>query len=51
MARDVDNGLRTEVEHVVGDLLRRAKGGEYPVLASALAHLRTYEVRRARMAA
>ena len=50
MARDVDNGLRTEVEHVVGDLLKRAKGGEYPVLASALVHLRTYEVRRLRTA-
>lgn len=50
MARDVENGSRTEVEHVVGDLLKRAKGGEYPVLATALTHLRTYEARRARTA-
>ena len=27
MARDVENGFRTEAEHVVGDLLKRAKGG------------------------
>jgi 2-dehydropantoate 2-reductase len=50
MARDVENGFRTEVEHVIGDLLKRAKGGEYPVLTTALVHLRTYEARRARTA-
>jgi 2-dehydropantoate 2-reductase len=48
MARDVENGYRTEAEHVVGDLLRRAKGGQYPVLTTALTHLRTYEARRKR---
>jgi 2-dehydropantoate 2-reductase len=48
MARDVENGFRTEAEHVVGDLLKRAKGGAYPVLTTALAHLRTYEARRTR---
>jgi 2-dehydropantoate 2-reductase len=48
MARDVENGLRTEAEHVVGDLLKRAKGGQYPVLTTALVHLRTYEARRKR---
>ena len=48
MARDVENGFRTEAEHVVGDLLKRAKGGTYPVLTTALAHLRTYEARRKR---
>ena len=48
MARDVENGFRTEAEHVVGDLLKRAKGGQYPVLTTALAHLRTYEARRKR---
>jgi 2-dehydropantoate 2-reductase len=48
MARDVENGLRTEAEHVVGDLLKRAKGGAYPVLTAALVHLRTYEARRKR---
>ena len=30
MARDVENGFRTEAEHVVGDLLKRAKGGSIP---------------------
>jgi 2-dehydropantoate 2-reductase len=50
MARDVDNGFRTEAEHVVGDLLKRAKGGDYPMLTTALAHLRTYEARRAHKA-
>ena len=50
MARDVENGSRTEVEHVVGDLLKRAKGGEYPALTTALVHLRTYEARRVRTA-
>jgi len=44
MARDVENGFRTEAEHVVGDLLKRAKGGAYPVLTTALAHLRTYRL-------
>jgi 2-dehydropantoate 2-reductase len=48
MARDVENGFPTEAEHVVGDLLKRAKGGEYPVISTALAHLRTYEARRMR---
>jgi 2-dehydropantoate 2-reductase len=48
MARDVDNGNRTEVDHVIGDLLKRAKGGEYPVLTIAKAHLKAYEARRAR---
>jgi 2-dehydropantoate 2-reductase len=50
IARDVDNGFRTEAEHVVGDLLKRAKGGDYPMLTTALAHLRTYEARRAHKA-
>jgi 2-dehydropantoate 2-reductase len=48
MARDVEGGLPTEADHVVGDLLRRAKGGDYPVLKIAFAHLKTYEARRAR---
>jgi 2-dehydropantoate 2-reductase len=48
MARDVEKGLRTEAEHVVGDLLERAKGGAYPLLTTALVHLRTYEARRKR---
>ena len=50
MARDVENGFRTEADHVIGDLLKRAKGGDYPMLKLALAHLKTYEARRAREA-
>ncbi len=48
MLRDVENGLRTEVDHVIGDLLVRGKGGDYPVLKIAHAHLKAYEARRAR---
>ncbi|HTR87722.1 MAG TPA: ketopantoate reductase family protein [Reyranella sp.] len=48
MARDVDGGLRVEADHVIGDLLKRAKGGDYPLLRIALAHLKTYEERRKR---
>jgi len=52
MLRDVERGARTEVEHVLGDLLRR--GGDpaaHPVLRIAYAHLATYEAQRARVAA
>jgi 2-dehydropantoate 2-reductase len=48
MARDVESGLRTEADHVIGDLLKRAKGGDYPMLKIALAHLKTHEARRQR---
>ncbi len=48
MARDVDGGHRVEADHVIGDLLKRAKGGDYPMLAIAYAHLKTYEARRKR---
>ena len=48
MARDVENGFRTEADHVVGDLLKRAKGGDYPMIRIAYAHLKTYEARRQR---
>lgn len=50
MARDVEGGLRTEADHVIGDLLGRQKGGDYPMLTVAYAHLKTYEARRAREA-
>jgi 2-dehydropantoate 2-reductase len=50
MARDVDNGFRVEADHVVGDLLKRAKGGDYPMLTVAYVHLKAYEARRAREA-
>jgi 2-dehydropantoate 2-reductase len=52
MLRDVERGAPTEVEHVLGDLLRRGGGGAaYPVLRMAYAHLATYEAQRARMQA
>ena len=50
MARDVEGGHRVEADHVIGDLLKRARGGDYPMLAVAYAHLKTYEARRAREA-
>jgi 2-dehydropantoate 2-reductase len=48
MFRDIQSGSRIEADHIVGDLLRR--GGEFqsPILRVALAHLKTYEARRAR---
>jgi len=48
MARDVADGHRTEADHVIGDLLARRKGGDYPMLTVAYAHLKTYEARRQR---
>jgi 2-dehydropantoate 2-reductase len=48
MMRDVEGGHATEVEHVVGDLLKRKKGGDYPMLTVAYAHLKAYEARRRR---
>ena len=48
MARDLEGGHRVEADHVIGDLLKRAKGGDYPMLAVAYAHLKTYEARRKR---
>ncbi|MBS0521813.1 MAG: oxidoreductase, partial [Proteobacteria bacterium] len=50
MARDVDGNLPVEVDHVIGDLLTRGKGGSYPVLTIAHAHLKAYEARRKRLA-
>ncbi|MGH7056668.1 MAG: ketopantoate reductase C-terminal domain-containing protein, partial [Acetobacteraceae bacterium] len=46
MLRDVERGRRTEAEHVLGDLLRRAAPDAAPVLAIACTHLRAYEVHR-----
>ena len=48
MLRDIESGGRTEADHVVGDLLARArdKGIETPLLAIAYCHLKAYELRR-----
>ena len=45
MLRDVERGARTECEHILGDLRRRASEHalDTPLLAAALAHLRVYE--------
>jgi len=48
MLRDLERGARTECEHVLGDLRRRAAdaGIDVPLLAAALAHLRVHEAAR-----
>ncbi len=48
MLRDLERGSRTECEHVLGDLLRRAVGLglDAPLLSAALSHLRVYEALR-----
>jgi len=50
MLRDVQKGGPTEGEHIVGDLLRRARelGVATPLLRVANAHLQTYEAERAK---
>lgn len=47
MMRDLEGGGRIEAEHVVGDMLRRARkaGVAAPLLRVAYAHLQTYQVR------
>ncbi len=47
MLRDVERGQRTEVEHVLGDMLDRAHalGVDAPLLAAACAHVRVHEAR------
>lgn len=48
MLRDMERGSRTECEHILGDLRRRAgdAGLDTPLLSAALAHLRVYEASR-----
>ncbi|EME67913.1 2-dehydropantoate 2-reductase [Paramagnetospirillum caucaseum] len=48
MMRDLEGGGPTEGEHIVGDMVRRARaaGVAAPLLATALAHLQAYEIRR-----
>jgi 2-dehydropantoate 2-reductase len=49
MLRDIEQGGRIEADHIVGDLLGRAsKATPAPLLATAYAHLRSYEARRKR---
>jgi 2-dehydropantoate 2-reductase len=49
MLRDVEGNRPIEADHVVGDLLKRGKTGNYPVLKIAYAHLKAYEARRMQM--
>lgn len=51
MLRDIERGARTEVEHILGDLLRRGGDAAHPVLRIAYANVATYEAKRARTAA
>jgi 2-dehydropantoate 2-reductase len=49
MLRDIEQKSRIEADHIVGDLLRRASTSlATPLLATAYAHLRSYEARRKR---
>jgi 2-dehydropantoate 2-reductase len=48
MLRDIERGAPIEADQIIGDLLARGSGGDYPLLQLAYAHLRTYEARRAR---
>jgi 2-dehydropantoate 2-reductase len=45
---DMENGQRTEGDHIIGDLVRRANrlGIEVPILRAALCNLEVYEARR-----
>ena len=47
MLRDIERQAPIEADHVIGDLLRRGAPGASPLLRVALAHLKTYEARRA----
>ncbi|MFC4762185.1 2-dehydropantoate 2-reductase [Dyella koreensis] len=53
MMRDLEQGGAIEADHVVGDLLARAKtaDAELPMLRVAYAHLKAYEARRSRAVA
>lgn len=53
MLRDIENDARTEADHVVGDLIKRASTAngtpvDVPMLRIVYTHLKAYEARRAR---
>jgi 2-dehydropantoate 2-reductase len=50
MLRDLESGQRTEGDHIVGDMLRRARaaGVDPGPLRAAYAHLQAYQARRKR---
>jgi 2-dehydropantoate 2-reductase len=49
MYRDLQHGRNVEVDHILGDLLERARrlGVSAPLLTAAFAHLRLYQQRAA----
>jgi 2-dehydropantoate 2-reductase len=53
MLRDIETGGRIETDHLLGDLVARARAGGLPtpLLDLAFCHLKAYEARRAREAA
>ena len=53
MLRDIEAGGRVEADHIVGDMLRRARaaGADARMLATAYCHLQAYEARLKRGAA
>lgn len=50
MLRDIERGSRTEGEHILGDMLKRAQnlGLGAPLVEIALTHMRAYEAERAK---
>lgn len=48
MLRDLEAGLRVEAEHIVGDMVQRARAAavEAPLLAVAWCHLQAYQAQR-----
>ncbi|MEJ0006536.1 MAG: ketopantoate reductase C-terminal domain-containing protein [Steroidobacteraceae bacterium] len=52
MLRDIESGRRTEVEHILGDLIARraASTTSHPLLDLVYAQIKAYEIRRARSA-
>jgi 2-dehydropantoate 2-reductase len=53
MLRDIERGSTTEGEHILGDMVARARalGVETPILNLARTHVAAYEIARARAAA
>jgi 2-dehydropantoate 2-reductase len=51
MRRDLEAGLRTEGDQVLGDMLRRARanGIDAPLLRTTVCHLQVHERRLARL--
>ena len=49
MLRDIERGMPTEGEHILGDLLRLgAKSDDHSVLRIAYSHVKAYEAGRMR---